>query len=100
MQNDTPENKIETQNRLDILTNETNLNATEGNPSPTRNHKSPPIFIYGVINYGAMINQIRNTAEDEQYCTNSLLNNVIKINCVTPETYRTFIRYLKENKIY
>jgi len=74
MQNDTPENKIETHNRFDILTNETNLNATEGNPSPTRNHKPPPIFIHGVINYGAMINQIRNIAEDEQYSTKSLSN--------------------------
>ena len=27
-------------------------------------------------------------------------NNVIKINCVTPETYRTFIRYPKDNNIY
>ena len=46
------------------------------------------------------INQIRNIAEDEQYSTKSLSNNVIKINCVTPEAYRTFIRYLKENNIY
>jgi len=29
-----------------------------------------------------------------------LTKNVIKINCVTPETYRTLIRYLKENNIY
>jgi PAX-interacting protein 1 len=47
-----------------------------------------------------MINQIRNIAEEEQYSTKSLSNNVIKINCVTPETYRTFIRHLKENNIY
>ena len=47
-----------------------------------------------------MINQIRNIAEDEQYSTKSLSNNVIKINCVTPETYRNLIRYLKENNIY
>ena len=66
-----PENKIETHNRFDILTNETNLNATEGNPSPTRNHKPPPTVIHGVINYGAMIKQIRNIAEDEQYSTNA-----------------------------
>jgi len=58
------------------------------------------IFIHGVINYEAMINQIRNIAEDEQYSTKSLSNNVIKINCVTPETYRTLIRHLKENNIY
>ena len=96
-QNFTPENKIETRNRYGILANETN---TEGNPNPTKNHKPPPIFIHGVINYGAMINQIRHIAKDEQYSTKSLANNEIKINCVTPETYRTFIRYLKENNIY
>jgi hypothetical protein len=94
-QNDIPENKKEKNNRYGILTNETNLNYTEGNPSPTLSHKPPPIFIHG-----AMINQIRNIAEDEQYSTKSLSNNVIKINCVTPETYRTFISYLKENIYY
>jgi len=78
-----------------LLTNETNLNSAEGNPSPTRNHKPQPIFIHGVINYGEMFNQIRNIAEDEQYTTKSLINNVIKINCVTPETYRILIKYFK-----
>jgi hypothetical protein len=97
MQNDTSVNKIETHNRFDILTNETNLNATEGNSSPTRNHTPPPIVIHGVINCGVIINQIRHIAENEQYSTKSLSN---KINCVTPETYRIFIRYLKENNIY
>ena len=47
-----------------------------------------------------MINQIRHIAEDEQYSTKSLSNNVIKINCVTPEKYRTLIRHLKGNNIY
>jgi len=44
-QDNTPENKIETYNRFGILTNETNLNSTEGNPSPTWNHK-PPTYIH------------------------------------------------------
>jgi len=83
-----------------LLTNETNLNSAEGNPSPTRNHKPPPIFIHGVINCGEMINRIRNIAEDEQYTTKSLINNVIKINCVTPETYRNLIKYVKESNTY
>jgi len=67
-----PENKTETNNCYGILTDETNLNSTEGNPSPILNHKPPPIFIHGVINYGAMINQIRNITGDEQYSTKSL----------------------------
>jgi hypothetical protein len=47
-----------------------------------------------------MIKRIRDIAEDEQYCTKSLANNVIKINCVTPETYRKLVRYCKENSIF
>jgi hypothetical protein len=47
-----------------------------------------------------MIKQIRDIAEDEQYCTKSLANNVIKINCVTPQTYRKLARYLKDNIFY
>ena len=69
IQNNTPENTIETYNRYGLLTNETNLNSAEVNPSSTRNHKPPPIFIHGVINCGEMINRIRNIAEDEQYTT-------------------------------
>jgi hypothetical protein len=52
-------------------------NSTEGDPNPTRNQKPPTKFIHGVINYGAMINQIRSIAEDEQYSTKSLTNKVI-----------------------
>jgi hypothetical protein len=77
-QNNTPENKIETYNRYGILTNETNLNSTEGNPSPTRNHKPPPKFIHEVINYGAMINQIRNIAEDSiQWMGSAIHHNYV-----------------------
>ena len=47
-----------------------------------------------------MINQIRNIAEDEQYSTISLSKNVIKINCVTPQMYRTLIRHIQEINIY
>jgi arsenate reductase-like glutaredoxin family protein len=59
-----------------------------------------PIFIHGVIKYGEMIKRIRDIAEDEQYCTKSLANNVIKLNCTTPETYRKLITYFKENNIF
>jgi len=47
-----------------------------------------------------MINRIRNIAEDEKYTTKSLINNIIKINCVTPETYRNLIKYFKESNTY
>jgi hypothetical protein len=69
-----------------LLTKETNEDSIDGNPSSTKIHKPPPIFVHGVINYGEMIKRIRDIAKDETYCTKSLANNVIKINCVTPET--------------
>jgi 3-methyladenine DNA glycosylase AlkC len=47
-----------------------------------------------------MIKQTRDIAEDEQYCTKSLAKNVIKINCVTPETYRKLVTYFKDNNIF
>jgi hypothetical protein len=57
------------------------------NPQPHPNHKPPPIFMHGVINY-EMTKHIREIAEDEQYHTKSLANDVIKLNCTTLETYR------------
>jgi hypothetical protein len=39
-------------------------------------------------------------AEDEQYFTKSMANNVIKRNCTTPDTYRNLIKNFKENGIY
>jgi hypothetical protein len=77
IQSNTPETNIETYNRYDLLTNAINRNSTAGNPSP-KNHKPPPIFVHGVINYGEMTKRIRDVAEDEQYCTKRPAYNVIK----------------------
>jgi len=75
---------METHNRYGLLTNETNEDSIDGNPSSTKIYKPPPIFVHGVINYEEMIKRLRNIAEDEHYCTKRLAN-VIKTNCVTPE---------------
>jgi dihydroneopterin aldolase len=85
-----------------LLTNETNEDSIDGNPSSTKIQKtsSNTRTIHGVINYGEMIKRIRDTAKDKQYCTKSLANNVSKINCVTPETYRKRVKYFKENNIF
>jgi hypothetical protein len=58
------------------------------------------MFEDGVINYGEMIKGIRDIDGDEQYCTKSLANNVIKINCMIPGTYRKLVRYFKDNNIF
>jgi len=47
-----------------------------------------------------MIKRIKDMAKDEQYCTKSRANNVIKITCMTPETYRKLVKYFKDNNIF
>jgi hypothetical protein len=47
-----------------------------------------------------VIKRIRDIAKYGQYCTKTLENNVIKINCVTPETYRKLVKHFKENNIF
>jgi arsenate reductase-like glutaredoxin family protein len=47
-----------------------------------------------------MSEHIREIAEDEKYHTKRLANDVIKLNCTTPETYRKSIKHFKENNIY
>jgi hypothetical protein len=47
-----------------------------------------------------MIKGIKEIAEDEQYHTKSLTNDVIKINCSRPDMYRKMVKYFKDNNIY
>ena len=96
----TSEIKVETHNRFGLLTNITNQDSVDGNQSSKKNHKPSPVFVHGVINYGEIIKRIRDIAENEQHFTKSLANSVIKINCVTPETYRKLLRYFKEHNIF
>jgi hypothetical protein len=70
------------------------------NPQPPQMHKPPPIFLHGVINYNKMIDSITEIAEAEQFYTKSLANNVIKITCLTPDTYRSLIKHFKDKDIY
>jgi hypothetical protein len=61
--------------------------------------RTPPIFIY-IINYPQMIRHPAEVAEEENYSTRSMANNIIKINCHSAETYRKMIAFMKENNIY
>jgi len=47
-----------------------------------------------------MIHSINEVAEAEQFYTKSLANNVIKITCLTPETYRSLIKHFKDSDVY
>lgn len=92
------QNKVHTSNKFDTLTVEES-NTQETNESPAKNINPPPIFIYGVTNYPQMVDQLRNCLEDEQYTTKSLTNNIVKINCITADSYRKMARFLRENSI-
>jgi hypothetical protein len=83
-----------------LLTNETNEDSIDGNQSSMKIHKPPQIFLHGVTKYRGMIKRKRDIAGDEQYCTRTLGNNLIKINCVTPETYRKLVNYFKESNMF
>ena len=78
--------QIQTQNHYDILTQEVHHAGPGEQLKPPKNHKPPPTFIHGVINYKDMIKNISEVAEDEQYYTKSMTNNVIKLTCTTPDT--------------
>jgi len=60
-QHSTPKTKIEKHNRHGLLTNEINEYSIDGNPSSTKIHKPPPLFVHGVINHGEIIKRIRDS---------------------------------------
>jgi hypothetical protein len=47
-----------------------------------------------------MTQSITEVAEEEQFCTKTLANNVIKISCTTPTNYRAIVKHFKEKNIY
>jgi PAX-interacting protein 1 len=47
-----------------------------------------------------MIKRITEIIEEDQYFTKSLANNVIKLTCKTPDTYRSNVKHFKKHDIY
>jgi hypothetical protein len=85
---------IETNNRYDHLTQQPETSSNEIDIDITSKvPKRPPIFIYEVQNYAEMIKRIKKIADQEQHVTKSLANNIVKINCETPETYQKWQRF-------
>ena len=66
---------------------------------PPQGLKPPPIFLHGVINYTDMIKSLNEVAEEEQFFTKSLTNNLVKLACSTSDTYRAIIKHCKEQNI-
>jgi len=90
----------ETSNRYDVLMDDASSPDTPTRTKPQPIPKPPTIYVHGVIHYGEMIKSITEVAEEEQFCTKTLTNNVIKISCTTPTTYRAIVKHFKEKNIY
>ena len=92
--------QTETRNRCEMLTEDSSHPEASEKPHPPHSSKPPPIFLHGVINYTEMIKSLTDVAEEEQFLTKCLTNNVIKLACSTSETNRAIIKHCKEQDIY
>jgi hypothetical protein len=91
---------ITTSNRYKNLPNmDMNDEVSVTPTTPAKFPRPPPIYVYDVINYPTMIKHIAEVAEEETYSTKSMANNIIKINCNSPDTYRKLISFMKDRNI-
>jgi hypothetical protein len=68
--------------------------------APTKQEpKPPPIYIYDMNNYKAMVDDLSKVVEEETYHTKALPNNKIKVIPHTPDTYRKIIHHVREARI-
>ena len=84
-----------TQNRFETLVEEPLSTDQSDKTQPPKIPKPPPIFVQGVLDYNKKIQSINEVAESEQFLTKCLTNNVLKLNCETPDTYRTLVKHFK-----
>lgn len=96
--------QITTANRFQLLPN---LDHNDNSDEPT-NHSNtpkpkepnpPPIYVYGVINYKDMIDNLAVIVPEESYFTKTFPDNTVKINAYTSDAYRKLIHHLREGKI-
>jgi hypothetical protein len=76
-------------------------NDTEANADKKekREPKPPPIYIYGVTDYKAMVENLAKAVDEETYFTKTLSNNTVRISTQSPETYRKIMRHIQDEKI-
>ena len=89
-----------TYNRFEILAKVPPDSVSESQSLPQQQHNPPPIFIHGVTDYNQMTKSISEVEEDEQYYTKSMANNVIKLNCSTPDTYHNIVKHFRDKGIF
>jgi hypothetical protein len=90
----------ETSNRSDMLMEEASYPETSDQPKTPIIPKPPPTYVHGVINYKDMIKSITEVAEEGQFYIKTQANNVLKLSCLTPTTYRAIVKNIKEKNIF
>ena len=82
-------NRFEPLNDLPCEESRTIEPSTPMDSAPTKQKpKPPPIYIYDVNNYNAMVDDLSKVVEEETYHTKALPSNTIKVIPHTPDTYR------------
>jgi hypothetical protein len=76
-----------------------NKSAPNTSATPQPNPRPPPIYIYGVTTYKAMLNNLQEAIEAERFHTKTLSNNTVKVNTHSIEGYRKLIRHLNNENI-
>lgn len=71
---------------------------TEVHTNQMKNAAPPPVFIHGVVNYTAMVNQITKYVR-EKIVTKSMTNGAVKVNVTTVEDYRSLITNLRAKNL-
>jgi hypothetical protein len=66
---------------------------------PQPNQRPPPIYIYGVTKYMAMLNNIQGFLEAERFHKKPLLNNTVNVSTHSIEGNRQLIRHPNEENI-
>jgi hypothetical protein len=57
---------------------------------------NPPINIYGVTAYKAIVENLAKAVDEETYFTKTLSNNTVRVSTLSSKTYRQLIRHIQD----
>jgi hypothetical protein len=64
-----------------------------------KNPKPPLVYIYAVMDYNAMVENLAKAIDEEIYFTKTLSNNAVRISTLSSETYRKLMCLIQDKKI-
>jgi hypothetical protein len=72
---------------------------SETSNQQSKEPKPPPIYVYGVTNYNAMVNSLAAVTATETYHSKTISDNTVIIYPGTTETCRRLVSHLRDKKI-